>query len=86
MRHLLLACACAVVISSPALACEVTAKYGAVKMQVALANISTAKKIVLQSKLEKSWAMNQLGEQKNRRVLIRKSVADLKKIKAKVSQ
>jgi hypothetical protein len=84
MRYLLLACACAMMVASPAWACRGTAEYPEVRAQLAKADLPTAEKATYEKKLDDGWALHERGHHENDMELRKKSLEILDEIKLKV--
>ena len=84
MKNLMLACGCAALLSSPALACRGTVEYSEVKAQLAMADLPAADKAVYEKRLEEGWALHQNGHHGDNKELRKKSLKILDEIKVKV--
>ena len=84
MRFLLILSACAILISSPAVACRGTAEYPQVKAQLAKAGIPAAEKATYEKKLQEGWAHHEKGHKQDDRELRKKSLEILDQIKVKM--
>jgi hypothetical protein len=86
MRLVLLACAFAVLISAPALACRAVWEYPETMSRLTKADLPDADKQAYKKALDDGWVIHQRGKKQSNRDLMRQSVKILDEIKAKISK
>jgi hypothetical protein len=86
VKTLLLTCACAVLISAPALACRGTAEYPELALKLAALDMSVAEKEVIATRFKEGEALHQRGHQLDDAALRQESLKILDEIKAKLTR
>ena len=86
MRVVLLACAFAVLISTPALACRAVWEYPETMSRLAEVDLPDADKQAYKKALDDGWVIHQRGQEQSNRDLMKQSVAILDEIKTKISK
>ena len=84
MRVILLACAFAVLVSAPALACRAVWEYPETMSRLSEAVLPEADKQAYKKALDEGWVIHQRGKEQDSSDLMKQSVKILDEIKAKI--
>ena len=86
MRLLLIAVACAILISAPASACRGLWEYPETMNKLTTVDLPVGEKAAYKKSLDAGWALHKQGRAEKNRALMKESVRILDDIKAKIGK